>query len=215
MRFVEKALIALAALGLFFKLMLYPGGAVLLVISLSALSCLYMFFDFALANNIRLRNLFKGESYHDYKVLRILGAIAMGMVLAMLCTGILFRLMFWPGANVMLIEGLALAAVTLVIVIIKYSRNKTLFYKNALIRTGSYFAVALAFFLMSESTLVKIEYRDYPGYIKAFEAYNRDPGNDSLLRQVELERAKTFLSPEEYKDYEKYYDQSHNRTSPE
>src|SRR4051812_16939260 len=105
MKLTERILISLTVLGVLLKLLLIPGASIIFLISIVLLWGLYFVFGFALFNNIRLRNIFKGKSYAHTNALRITGAACTGIVLSMLLNGILFKILHWPGAQVMLLSG--------------------------------------------------------------------------------------------------------------
>lgn len=211
MKLTEKILAALCLLALVLKFMLLPGGSVLFVVAIQLLACIYFVLGFALFNGIRLRNIFKRESYAGISAMRITAAVAMGLALSVACVGITFKVMMWPGAGIMLLEGVFTIVILLSIMIVKYVRGKSRFYRDALIRCGIIGAVTLALYITPSSSLVKWQYRNYPGYIHAYEQYSLDPGNDSLADNLELERMRIILSPGEFTDYKTYYYNSRRR----
>ncbi|MFA0964051.1 hypothetical protein AB9P05_19745 [Roseivirga sp. BDSF3-8] len=105
MKTTEQLLAALFSIGLLLKALHLQGANMVTALSLTALSCLYFYLGFALFNGIRLRRLFKRDSY-TMSTWRIIGSVGAGMALSMVVTGILFKVMHWEGSNVMLTSGL-------------------------------------------------------------------------------------------------------------
>ncbi|MFL5764293.1 MAG: hypothetical protein ACJ77K_10175 [Bacteroidia bacterium] len=204
MKLTEKILIGLAILAIVFKFMHLPGGSVLFVIALQLLSIIYFLFGFLLFNGIRFRNIFKKEAYQHASGLRIFGAASAGITLSTLTTGIMFKLMFWPGAGPMLVVSLVPSIVILVIALVKFLNSKAIYYRQVLVRVGIYFIIAVVLFLTGNLALVKIQYRDAPAYVAAWEALEKDPYNPELQKKVDLERNRLILSPEDFKQYEEY-----------
>lgn len=118
MKQTERVLIVLAVIGLIMKLSLIAGGAILLVLAISALACFY-YLGFALFNDIRLRHIFKKASYANASPGRIIGAIGASFGLSGMLVGILFRLQFWPGAAINLLAGIVLTAILLLVALVK------------------------------------------------------------------------------------------------
>ncbi|HEY0029288.1 MAG TPA: TPM domain-containing protein [Bacteroidia bacterium] len=205
MKLTEKILGALTILAIVFKLFLIPGGGVLFVIATQLLACLYFFFGFALFNSIRLRNIFSKAAYASVSTMKIVGAALMGIPLSMICVGITFKIQMWPGAQAMLIAGMTPAIIIFIISYIKYLTTKHVFYIHAMIRCGIFVAVAILLFFTSAITLMKIEYRDHPEFIKAFEASWLDQENEDLYKKMELERNRVYLEPGDFKQYEQEY----------
>ena len=120
MKKAEIILGAIALTALALNLLLVPGGGVLTVLSLSTLSVLYMYLSFAIFNGIRLRQIFKKDSYKGISKMRIVGAILTGLALSMTTIGLLFKFQSWPGATMNLAIGLLGLAIALIVGSIKY-----------------------------------------------------------------------------------------------
>ncbi|MBK8807421.1 MAG: hypothetical protein IPO21_12565 [Bacteroidales bacterium] len=86
--------LSIIALGL--NLLFIQGGGILTVLTLLTLSMLYMYFSFALFNNIELRKIFKKDSYKGISSNRIFGAVGAGLALSMTTIGLLFKFQSWP-----------------------------------------------------------------------------------------------------------------------
>ncbi len=97
-----------------------PGGSFLGIISMALLSMFYMGAAFLLFNA-------KGTY-------QILGSVFIGLTFSILVIGILFMLMYWPGAQVMLTVGLLSLVPIGIVSAVKYNLTKQAFYKPILIR---------------------------------------------------------------------------------
>ena len=204
MKLTEKILVALSILAIVLKLLLIPGGSVLFVLAISILSCIYFALGFALFNGIRLRKMFKKESYSNTSALKIIGAICMGFVLSMVSIGIMFKLQMWPGAGPMLIVGAPPMFIILIIVFVKFILTKHKFYLNALIRCGIFTLFGIALFFTSGLTLIKLQFRNHPEYIQAYEAYQNNPSSLELFDKMETERMRATTNPENFARYMEY-----------
>lgn len=103
--------------------------------------------------------------------------------------GILFKTLSWPGASVMFITGLLGLAVSLVVILVKYSQKKAGFYATVIKRIIVIGGIGAFLFFLPQNVLLEFKYRDYPDYIAAVKAVNADPENEALQRNVvELKR---------------------------
>jgi hypothetical protein len=168
----------------------YPYASNLIVFPAIFLSLLYFFFSFLLLNDIRLRNVFKKESYKSMNALRIVGTIASGVVFFIILTGILFKFQNWPYGNYNLYTGLMLLFSISIFVIIKFIIKKAAFYRNVLIRFFIIGGIGLILLLVSQEQLIEIKYRDYPEYIEAEKALLKDPYNETLIQKAKEESIK-------------------------
>lgn len=192
MKTVEIILSSLVGLGLIFWLLVWPGASIMLVIGLSLLSILYFWLSFALLNGIRFRNAFKRESYREINSRRILGAVGAGIALSMVTIGALFRLMFWPGNDIMLLEGLICLAVVSAIALSRYKKELPDFYRKVYLRFGVFGLLALALFLAPVESLVNFKYRSNPEYAKALNNTIAEPEN--VQYREELQRQKDSMN---------------------
>lgn len=135
MRIFEIILSVLFAFGLFLKLISVPGGAALITLSLLLLSMFYFLFSFSYFNKIKLKNIFNKEYYKNIPPAKIIGTIGFGLGLSILLTGILYKIMDWPGGNDMnVISGLIIVSIIFIVSIIKFLKTKSKFYFPIFIR---------------------------------------------------------------------------------
>ena len=119
---------------LFFKVLHFPGGSLLLTITLMGLACIYLFWGFALFNNVSDENAFNKSAYSGISTQQIMFSIVAALALSAVCIGILFKIQHWPGAVVILLSGLIAVFVVGIIALIKYLGSKSDFYKMILLR---------------------------------------------------------------------------------
>jgi hypothetical protein len=192
MKKLEIIFICLAALGLTFKVLHFPGSGVLTVLSLSLISSLYFYVGFALFNNIGFRKLFKKESYQNISSNRVVGGVATGMALSIAALGIQFKLQSWPGARVMLIFGFSSSVVITLVSLLKKSKSTDNYYPNILKRVVAFGAISIILFSIPKPTWLAWKYPNNPEYIKAVLDADKDPSNQELWDKVDLEREKMF-----------------------
>ena len=170
----------------------YPYVLELIIFSSLLLSILYFFFSFLLLNNIRLRGIFKKESYATTNTLRIIGTIGAGIALSIIVNGIIFKFNNWPFGDQNLMIGLILLFCIAVVSIIKFISTKTTFYRNLLIRIFIVGGIGLIFFMITSEKLIEIKFRDYPEYVEAEKELLKDPYNETLIQKVKEEREKMY-----------------------
>ena len=204
MKTAEKICGLLIFVSLILKLALITGGSILFVLSILVLSLIYYPFGFAFFNQVILRRIFKKESYKGISVLRIIGAIGVGMALSAICIGTLFKIQEWPGANTNLKAGLISSILILIISIYKYLKFKALYYKRILIRLIIIGVFGLILLYTSNLNLVKIQFRNHPQYIRAYELYLNDPKDKALIKNLDIEYARATMPDEGFKLYQKY-----------
>ena len=175
----------LAILGICLKFVHLPGSSYLTVFSFMTLSMFYSAFSFALFNSIKLRNIFVKSSYKDTNAKRIIGAVGLGLALSTTITGGLFKLQFWPGANMQLLAGLVVMGIILLIATFFYFRNKADYYKRIFKRIAIYGGLGLVLYLTPSSTLADIYYRNNPEYAEIFKKVLDDPYNMELQKQLD------------------------------
>lgn len=198
MKKTEIIITTLTVIFLLLKLTLnyFPGINVFTVLLLSLLSLLYFHLGFAVFNNIRLRKIFKKESYKNISTLKIFGSIAAGLTLSIMIMGILFKVMHWPGASVNLIFGFTGVLIISVICIIKYLKVKSSYYTKILSRNLVFGGIAFFLIVIPEITWIEISYNDQPTMIEAYRKALADPENAVLWQDIEKERERIYQETE-------------------
>lgn len=190
MRKYEIIIGSLSILALGLNLLLIPSGGILTVLTLSILSIIYVFLGFALFNDIRLRNIFKKESYTSVSGLRILGAVGAGWALSATINGLMFKFQSWPGADSNLGVGLVGLLIVTIIGTIKYSKNKSEYYTRIFMRIAIFGGLGLILMLTPKTSWIELKYRNHPAYVDALKKAMADPDNIKLWDKVEAERQK-------------------------
>ena len=201
MKWTERILVLLVALGAILKFTLISGGSVLFLFSLLALITIYFYFSFLLFNGIRFRHIFKKHAYKGISGLRLAFVILSGFSLSVLLTGVVFKLMYWPGAGVNLLLGMSACLIVLVLAIIKYFGKKENFYRGIIFRFTPCFVIGFLLYSVNRQSLVNFQYRNHPQFAKAFIEREEDPSNEEKNKKVEVERDRMHMSPEEFKQY--------------
>lgn len=190
MKKAEIIIVTLSIIALAMNLLLAPGGGVLTVLALSTLSIIYFYLGFALFNDIRLRKIFKKDSYKEISSSRILGAVGAGITLSMTTIGLMFKFQSWPGADLNLGVGLFGLLIVTIIGLTKYFKNKSDYYTRIFKRAAIFGGLGLIIMLTPETTLVEFKYRNHPEYVNALKKAMADPDNSELWDNVETERQK-------------------------
>ena len=149
MKIFEKIVGLLGLLALILKFNHLPGGSVLLVLSLGTLATFYIYLSFALFNNLKLKDLFKKETYLGISKYRIIGSVITGFSLSILLVGILFSIQHWPGAIFNLTSGLVVAFIIFLVALLKYLKNNTYFYKHILLRLSIFGGIGLTLLILN------------------------------------------------------------------
>jgi len=124
MKQLEKILILTTLLGIILKLLDIQYSSLVLFISIVIISSIYFFLGFALFNNIRLRNIFKPDSFNSIKPIRVILTVGIGWGYSILSMGILFGILYYPMKEVFLVTGLILTTIFLLIFLIAESTGK-------------------------------------------------------------------------------------------
>jgi hypothetical protein len=198
MRKLEIILGAIALMGLIMKFFLIPGGSALFVPALMLLATVYYLLGFALFNNIRFRGIFKKESYKGISAMHIIGAICTGFVLSVICVGILFKVQHYPGYVTYLIVGLIAVGIILIMSLLRFFKNRSPYYKQIFLRIAIWGILGLSLLVISESAMVRIQFRNHPDYIKAFEAYKANPQDEELKNKMDVEYLRATMSEEQF-----------------
>jgi hypothetical protein len=176
----------------------------LLVFSIFLLAILYYPLGFASLNSVRFRKLFSKDSYRGLTAMHIIGSVVAGMVLSFLCTGILFRMQHWQGGQMHLIGGLVSSLGILIFARLKYARHKGAYYLGVIKRILLLALIGIPLVILSDLSIIKLQFRNHPGYIKAYELYMNDPENETLVRNLDLEYQRATMSPEDFELYLMY-----------
>jgi apolipoprotein N-acyltransferase len=180
MKKIEITIAILSVIALVMNVLYIPGSNILAFVILMTYAMLYYPFGFLTLSNVRFRDIFKKSTYQGISPLRIMGTIFLGMPLSQLISGILFKFMFLPGAEIMLIVGLCCLLVTAVVAIVKYVKTCSQFYIEIFKRIAIIGGVGLFSFFLPTSMLKDIKYRNHPERVEKLR-------NDYIELKMKLE----------------------------
>lgn len=188
MRKKEAVLIVLSIFSLGLNLLFSSGMNPWPVITLSLLAMLYLFFSFAILNNIDLKRIFKKEPYVEVSKTKIAGAILIGLALSLTLIGILFRFKYWPNSSFILETGLGGLLLVTIIGFIKYPRTESDYFINIFRRIVIVGGLGLLFMVVPQNTWVAIKYRNHPQCSDALKKLLVNPYKTELWEDLEFER---------------------------
>lgn len=145
----EKTLGLIILVSFLFRSLGIPGGDFLLVVSIVLLSLMYCFFTLFIVNEIRIANIFKLSTYKEFSLLRLIGTILLGLILSVVCLGILFSLLHWQGARYFSLIGIPFLLIAFLLVGYKLLITKSGFYLRLIVRIGIIGAIGLTTFVVS------------------------------------------------------------------
>ncbi|HEX9979046.1 MAG TPA: hypothetical protein VGB50_00610 [Flavobacterium sp.] len=146
MKQAEKILVVIIVVSLMLKLFHIPGGAMLSVVFVPILGMFYMGASYFLFKDDKVVAVENFE-FKRTNPLRVLGSVATGISLSTTLTGILFRIMHWPGAAIILLTGLSSLVLIGLVSLFKYSKNKSSFYQKLGYRVAAIGGIALVAYL--------------------------------------------------------------------
>lgn len=168
MKKAEIVFAVLIGIGFLLKLMHWPYASETITFGALFLAILYFGFGFALLNNIRLRAVFKSESYKGISKLRLIGGIGTGFVFSMLVVYSLFKLQFWPLADIGLSQGLMLLGFIIGIVLVFHFMNRKQFLQHNYARFAIIGGLGLLIYSVSYDQFVDLYYGSDPEYSEEF-----------------------------------------------
>jgi putative Mn2+ efflux pump MntP len=148
MKKLEMILIVGAVVGLLMTLFDLPLNSLIVSLFFLVLALLYIYLGFALFNNVRLRDIFKAESFKGLGPWRIAIAIGTGVALSTLTVAFMFSILGYPMAETILIYGIVLAILMIILALIKNAREKNPFYRNIIVRCLIFLIIAVVFLLL-------------------------------------------------------------------
>lgn len=150
MKKLEIILIAGAVVGLLLALFDVPLHSLIVSLFFMTLALLYFYLGFALFNGIRFLNIFKAESYKGLGIWRIAIAIGTGIALSDLTVGLMFTILDYPMAELLLTMGLVLTSIMLLLAAIRNAKEKDQFYRNIILRCAVFIIIRTVFLMLPE-----------------------------------------------------------------
>jgi len=195
MKQIERATLISSFVAFVLKLLSVHDVNPIFIISTSLLSCVYLYFGFALLNSVGFRAMFKKASYDNVSAGRIIGAIGVGFFLSIIVIGILFKLMIWSGSHEMLTIGTTGLVITLLaagVVFLIKRKNLDLFYQGIFVRGAFAILFAVIVFLTPGRSLIRIYHRDNPVYAELMIKALENPEDEELQKQFDDAREKEY-----------------------
>lgn len=180
----EKVLSIIFIISLLIKLMHWPGGSAIMILSLLGLALCYFPLGFYFLNE---KNVFKQK----------LGiSIVFGWLLSVAIIGILFKLMFWPGSGPMLIIGFLTALIFSIIAFFMFKNALTgetkHFHKNLLLRSLILFVLSFICYLLPNEVLINHYYSQEPILKDLYLKQIQNPNDKEIQKEIDIYRAQQF-----------------------
>lgn len=164
----EKIIAGLILIGFILFYFHVPGGALLTVLSLSAMATIYFGggFYFFCDKHIKNQN--------------IALSIVSGIFLSFIQIAILFKTMLWPGGEIQFYVGIIASPILLILTFIFKSKAKESlmkYYKNMQIRLIAWTSLAIIFYFIPYTSLVSHHYKNDPERARLLNQCVRYPNN--------------------------------------
>ena len=192
MKKTEIITLSIAVIGLIMSLFLITGASILLVLSLSTIAVLYQYFSFALMHEIPLKSVFKKEIYPEKSGKYIALAVLAGIALSFAAVGSMFKLLHWPGANMIILIAIASNLVVFISTFLLSKGKSLVVIKNIQKRSAFAFLFCGGLFYFGSYLFLDFKYRAYPNYIEAVKAFQDNPNDEGLRTKMEDEKMKMF-----------------------
>ena len=179
----EKVLSVVFIIALIFKLLHWPGGSMLLILSLMGLSFCYFPLGFVF---------FKTKGMKSEKV----GvSIVFGWLLTASIIGILFKLMYWPGSAVMLTVGTTTSIFLSIIAYVLFNKSEEKFksyHKNLLIRTVVLGVMSFLLLITPTASIIRLMNSDYPILAELFIKQIENPEDEAINDKIQAHISKKY-----------------------
>lgn len=172
----EKILALLFLISLFFISMHWPGGNILLILSLMFLTIIYFPFAFYF---------FSGKTFKNQN---FAVSIIFGWLLSIVLIGIMFKLMFWPGNQIMILGGCVTAPFLLIAAFILFRNAREdlkTYYKNLLIRTTVLTIVIFVILVIPIKALIQFQSNGDQERARLMLLHYTTPENEFYKKQLE------------------------------
>jgi len=172
--------------GILFKIAHWPGGGAMLSIGLIII---FVISTILLVKYLRLKN-------------NLYIMIGVGIGLVLFCIWILSIILDLPIYRYPLFQaGVFIILVASFIALINYYRSKSDFYFTIIVRIIVIGGLGLLLTIKSfDIAITKIQYRNHPDLIKAYERYLNNPGNDEAHKQWRIEFERTYAPQDDIVD---------------
>lgn len=161
------------------------GSMFLMILSFSMLNLFYLLLSFAFFNNIVLRDVLKKRAYKETNLKRVLGSFVLGLSLAIIIIGALFKIQLWPGAYIQLKTGLIILSFVSFVAIFLSNRNTSEFFIRIFKRITIIGGIGIVLFFTPSYKLVDIYYRNDPAMAKLEKKRLANPDNEEVYDQID------------------------------
>ena len=194
MKNLEKIVLGLFFVSIPLKIFQLPGGQLILLLSGASVAMFYYVAGYFILNDVSLKMLLKERKGKNVSIPILFGSIMAGWDFSIIALGILFKLMFFPGADNMLVTGIILLTILQIgSLFIRKTNPETFarFFNRVII----FFGAGLLASFLSYNQIIDFEYSDDVEYSEALKKTMTYP-NDTAIRKefdaIRLERAKNL-----------------------
>ncbi|MEI6820798.1 MAG: hypothetical protein WCL51_02605 [Bacteroidota bacterium] len=180
----------LSIIAISLNLLYVPFCNVFTILVLGTFATFYFIFSYPILNNIEVKNIINNEAMKMISTARKVGTIGAGFVLSTTIIGILFKIQSYPGAKFELLNGLYGILIIAIIVVYKYLKTKSEFYKKALLRIIIIGGFGLLFYNISYKTIIHTKFRNHPAYAEALINMIAHQGDTIYMDKFQIEREK-------------------------
>lgn len=172
----ERILFIFFVLGLLLKFSDLPFAGPLLVVTLPTIAMLYCpgAFYFFSDKEISRQN--------------IPLSVGAGLVLSIVTIGILFKLMYWPGAQSQLFLGVVLAPIVFILVLVFQSKAKEelkKYYQQMVLRMTIWTVLGVSLYMTPKESLIEFQHRNNPELARLKIQSYSNPDNVEYKKQLE------------------------------
>lgn len=160
------------------------GAALIQIISLALLSTLYFYFGNSLFNPEKRFKLETNKSYLSST--RIAGGYFAGIAIAVALIGTLFKLMIWPGFDIMLNSSIFTLLIIAAVILYKVFTGVTLkSYAPVLIRAIFFGILAIGLKLIPLKTMADLKHPDNPYFADLVVRLYENPDDPDIREEYE------------------------------
>lgn len=190
-------LVVAAGIAFYFNLAL---SGIALVVSVTSMAVLY-YLGPLLFNDIRLRDATKSGAFDNVPLAYLILGFIAGQNLSLLCIGMLFKLMLWPGSEMLLRLGFYSLGGWLVVIFAFSLRFKGKLLLNYLKRAIPIGGLALImYFMVPFDAIIDQHHSDDPELAEALKAQFAHPDDEEIRKEAERlreDRLKKWANPKE------------------
>ncbi len=164
---------------------------VLLSVMLTLVAIFYMWFGLFLFNRMSPVVLFDKWKRKELSLFRIAGSIAFGFLYSFSFIAIMYAVNFYAAMNPMLFLAFVFNISILAVCGFYSWRGKVekSFLRQFILRSSVLVLLFFGVMLVSVDQRLNVLYKEYPGFIEAYNNYLEDPDNPESLQRLKEERS--------------------------